>query len=290
MAEPADPWAKWVLDLWSAADAQQYKASIEAPNPIRERVLQNARIAEGDVALDVGAGAGLIGFNVARQVGERGRVLFGDVSQPLLDFCRSRAELFGVAERCRYLLAPAEHLPLSDCSVDVVTVRSVLIFIQNKPRALHEFHRVLRPGGRLSIFEPINRFTYPEPPGLLWGYDVKAVWDVAYKVLNLYAHLQPAASDPMLDFDERDLLRMAEQAGFPNLHLELQISIAPKPKLTWDVFMHFAGNPKIPSLDDAMRQVLTPDETERLAAHLRPLVEAGEGVQRSAVAYLWGTR
>jgi arsenite methyltransferase len=239
-----DPWAKWVLDQWFGSDPERYKAVIEGPNPVRERVLQNARINEGDVVLDIGAGAGLIAFNAAKQVGEHGRV----------------------------------------------TVRSVLIYIADKQKAFDEFHRVLKPGGRLSIFEPINRFGYPEPPGQFGGCNVSPVWDVAQKVRALYERLQPAESDPMMNFDERDLLRQAEQACFPDIHLELQVSVVPPPQLTWDTFLHFAGNPKIPSFEEAMRQVLTPGETERLVAHLRPLVEAGKGVQRSAVTYLRATK
>jgi SAM-dependent methyltransferase len=192
--------------------------------------------------------------------------------------------------RCQYLLAPAEDLSvLANGSVDVVTVRSVLIYIADKQRAFNEFYRVLKPGGRLSIFEPINRFGQPEPPGWLWGYDVSPVWDIAQKVRAVYERLQPA-SDPMLDFDERDLLRQAERAGFPDVHLELQVSVAPPPAHRWDSLLHFAGNPKIPSLEEAMRQVLTPGETEQFMAYLRPKVEAGQGVQRSALAYLWAMK
>jgi SAM-dependent methyltransferase len=39
-----------------------------------------------------------------------------------------------------------------------VTTRSVLIYVQHKDAAFREFHRVLRPGGRVSIFEPINNY------------------------------------------------------------------------------------------------------------------------------------
>ena len=51
-----------------------------------------------------------------------------------------------------------------------------------------------------------------------------------------------------------------------------------------------AGNPNIPTLEEAMDQALTPDEAKRLAAHLRPLVEQGRGTWRMAHAYLWATK
>lgn len=54
--------------------------------------------------------------------------------------------------------SPATALEVDDGSVDVVAIRSVLIYVEDKRRAFHELHRVLRRGGRLSLFEPINRF------------------------------------------------------------------------------------------------------------------------------------
>ncbi|WP_348240817.1 methyltransferase domain-containing protein, partial [Salmonella enterica] len=46
---------------------------------------------------------------------------------------------------------------IADSSVDVVTTRSVLIYVDDKAAAFAAFHRVLKPGGRVSLFEPINR-------------------------------------------------------------------------------------------------------------------------------------
>jgi ubiquinone/menaquinone biosynthesis C-methylase UbiE len=45
---------------------------------------------------------------------------------------------------------------IADRSVDVITTRSVLIYVKDKAAALREFYRVLRSGGRISLFEPIN--------------------------------------------------------------------------------------------------------------------------------------
>src|SRR5205814_7935403 len=101
--------------------------------------------------------------------------------------------------------------------------------------------------------------------------------------------IQPE-SDPMLDFDERDLIALAEDAGFFPIDLELLAEVRPPEPARWEVFAHTSGNPKIPTWAEAMEQVLTPEERERVVAHLRPLVEEGRGVRRIAHAYLRATK
>jgi hypothetical protein len=54
----------------------------------------------------------------------------------------------------------------------------------------------------------------------------------------------------------------------------------------WDVFRNFAPNPLAPTLQEAMDARLAPEEQERFVAHLRPLVERGEGSYRMASAYV----
>jgi len=124
---------------------------------VRDKVLDRAALKQGERLLDVGAGEGWIGFGAfGRGAGE---VVFSDISTDVLDACREAAEELGVADRCEYVDAAADDLSaLEDASVDVVTTRSVLIYVAEKQQALREFFRVLRPGGRVSLFEPINRF------------------------------------------------------------------------------------------------------------------------------------
>jgi hypothetical protein len=112
------------------------------------------------------------------------------------------------------------------------------------------------------------------------------------KLTALYLRIQPLDSDPMGDFDERDLVAQAEKAGFSEIHLELQIEVKPPLAVNtdWSAFVNTAWNPKIPTLAEAMQEAFTTAETERFTAHLRPLVEAGQGVHRGAVAYLWATK
>ena len=291
MAENAqDRWANWVLRRSPSKDFEHSSRS-EFLQSLRDRVLDGAAIEAGDVLLDVGAGDGLISFGALERTGDRGRVIFSDISQDLLDHCRLLAEKSGVADQCRFVRAPADDLSaLADASVDVVTVRSVLIYVEDKRRSFEEFYRVLKPGGRLSTFEPINRFAHPEPPNRFLGYDVAPVEDLARKLRAVYERIQPPG-DPMLNFDERDLFALAESAGFEEVRLDYRAEIysgnfSGAEALTWEKFVRSAGNPKIPTLGEAMQEAFTPKEAERFTAHLRPLVESAHRKGREASAYL----
>ncbi len=283
-----DPWARWLLHDRHGGDTERLRTTLAGLTPIRDRVLANAAVAEGDVVLDVGTGTGLIAFAALELVGQTGRVIFLDASQALLDHCRTLAGELGVLDRCDFVRASADDLsPIGDASVDVVTTRSVVMYQPAKERAFRALHRVLRPGGRASLYERINRFGFPEPPHRFWGYDVTPVHDLVQRVRVL---VEPSDLDVLLDFDERDLLAWAEHAGFAELHLELHATVTPHGRGDWDALLHGAQPPPGTSLSEAIERALAPDEAARFAAHLRPLVEAGQGTRRWAAAYLWARK
>jgi hypothetical protein len=68
------------------------------------------------------------------------------------------------------------------------------------------------------------------------------------------------------------------------------VVVEPLEPTSWERYANTPGNPKIPSLAEAMDQVPSAEERERLTVHLRPLVERGEGVGRWAKAYLRATK
>lgn len=282
-----DKWSEWLLRKRFGGDAQAAEEQMRMLHRVRDLVLDNAELHAGHTALDVGAGDGLIAFGALDRVGESGRVIFADISQPLLDHARALAEEMGVAERCSFLNASADALTgISDESVDLVTTRSVLIYVKDKRAAFREFHRVLRPGGRLSIWEPINRFTATYEPGQFWGADIEGIEDLAQRLGDFYRKLQPMDTDPMGDFDERDLLRHCEGAGFHYVRVDLSVYAAPIKPAQWDRIINVPGNPNIPSFAEAMQQIFSEDERRRYAEALRPRIEAGSRVQRLAVAHL----
>ena len=257
---------------------------LEKLTGVRDKILDRAGVAAGERLLDVGCGEGLIGFGALDR--GAGHVVFSDISDDLLDFCRETADALGFSDRCGFVKASADDLAgISDASVDVVSTRSVLIYVRGKERAFAEFFRVLVPGGRVSLFEPINSFGMHERRQGFWGYPGNGVADLAERVEQVFGEIQPE-TDPMLDFDERDLVRWAEDAGFFPIELDYQAEIRAHDPKPWEAFLHSSGNPKIPTLAQAMDEALTPQERERLSDHVRPLVESGRGVWRMGHAYL----
>ncbi len=316
-----DCWARWLLERRHGGDVTWREGMLQAMAQWRDRVLDNAGVRPGDTVLDVGCGDGLIAFGALDRVGPTGRVIFSDVSQELLDHCAELARAMGRDGQCEFVRAAADDLaPVADASVDVVTTRSVLIYVELKQVAFQEFYRVLRPGGRISIFEPINRFAYPEPPSRFMGYDVTPVQDLAAKVLAAYARCEQTTMQSMIDFDERDLLRFAERAGFPEVQMDAHFQVIsypralpPLPELlgtapdtrreaareagrvarrgaSWEAFLRSSPNPLASTLEEAMAAALSPDEAERFTAHLRPLFETNQTEERMEYVYLWAVK
>jgi ubiquinone/menaquinone biosynthesis C-methylase UbiE len=288
----SDQWSRWIIDTRFSGDAEAAKAGMRSLYSVRDKVLDQAQLHDGATLLDVGTGDGLIAFGALDRVGTSGRVILSDISQPLLEHCQALAKQLGVHDRCTFVRASADDLaPIADGSVDVVTTRSVLIYVADKARALHEFYRVLKLGGRISLFEPINRITTTQPETRFgWqGYDVTPVLHLARRIRE-FNQRRAASQTSMTDFDERDLLVFCEAAGFAEIHLELHVDIQPPEPQKWETMVHSPPNPLALSLAEVMAQVFSPDEAAQFEAHLRPLVERGQGRHVSARAYIWATK
>jgi arsenite methyltransferase len=258
-----DVWATWLLtrrDGDSATIRARHASSVAA---FRDGVLDRADLRADDVLLDVGCGTGLIGFGALDRLGPHGRVIFSDISADLLDECRRTA---AHDERCGFVQAAADDLAaVPDASVDVVTTRSVLIYCARKRAAFAEFHRVLRPGGRLSIFEPINRFPMLHRPGDLFGLGRTPVDDLLAKVARQFG-----GQATLVDFDERDLLAWAAEAGFEAVELDYraQLDVPAEPLADWRSVKGTAPNPLAPTYGEAIEAALTPGERERLESYM----------------------
>lgn len=122
-------------------------------------------IAAGERVLDVGCGSGAVTREIARRVGCRGFAVGVDPSPALLAVARELAEEAGLDDRIEFCEGDALRLPFPDWSFDVVVCVTVLSHVPRGEAAVPELVRVLRPGGRLGVFDldtDMTAFTHPD--------------------------------------------------------------------------------------------------------------------------------
>ena len=104
----------------------------------------------GDSVLELAAGVGDTGFDVAELIGDGGRLISSDFSPAMLDAARRRGSERGV-DNTEYRIIDAQRIALEDDSVDGIICRFAYMLIADPADALVEARRVLRPGGRLVL-------------------------------------------------------------------------------------------------------------------------------------------
>lgn len=108
------------------------------------------RLKPGEQVLDLGCGAGTDSLIAAQMVGSEGSVAGIDMTAEMLEKARAAAVELG-AENVEFVEGEVERLPFADMSFDVVISNGVIDLVPDKDAVFSEFHRVLRPGGRIQI-------------------------------------------------------------------------------------------------------------------------------------------
>ena len=118
-------------------------------------------LSTGERVVDVGSGGGIDTLVAARMVGPEGQVVGVDMTPEMLHRARAAATEAG-ADNVEFHEAFMEALPIPDDWADVVISNGVLNLTPDKPKALGEMFRVLRPGGRLQIGDILVEKPVPE--------------------------------------------------------------------------------------------------------------------------------
>jgi ubiquinone/menaquinone biosynthesis C-methylase UbiE len=123
-------------------------------------VLDRVGIRPGERVLELGPGPGAFSVDAARRAGPRGRLTVVDIQPAMIARVEKRLSDAGITN-ADTRVADAYKLPLEDTGVDRAFLVTVLGEIPDPRRALAELHRVLRPGGILSITEEFSDPDYP---------------------------------------------------------------------------------------------------------------------------------
>ncbi len=254
-----DQWAEWLVRTrYAGWSDEEVAEALQELGEWRDRVLDGAKIEHGEAVADVGAGTGLLTLGAVERVGPDGDVIAIDVSVDALDQLRANT----AAPNISYLVGQAEVLPLRDGSIDAVLTRSVLIYVDDKAEAAREFERVLRPGGRVSLFEPINSRNLR-----LWqAVDLSPLGELGVRLKEWTEASYANSADSMLNFDETDLGRFFAGAGFADVAVALAAS---EQEVTGDRFLNQVGAPGRPTVLQRWTDDFAAEEVDQLAEFVR---------------------
>src|SRR5947207_1021926 len=137
-----------------------------------ERLARLASFAPGTPVLDVGGGLGGPARTLAVQFGCRVTVI--DLTESYVRAAEMLTERLGLADRVTHQVGNALELPFEDGSFDAVWTQNSGMNIADKERLYAGFHRVLRPGGRLAIQEPMAGPVQPVIFPVMWARDASS--------------------------------------------------------------------------------------------------------------------
>lgn len=108
-------------------------------------------IQPGDQVLDIGCGIGVQAKEMAKRVGENGKVTGTDLSAAMIEIASSSFASSGLP--LEFKVADALHQPFADETFQRIRTERVLMYIKDTAAAFTEFKRLLKPNGKLVVFD-----------------------------------------------------------------------------------------------------------------------------------------
>jgi 27-O-demethylrifamycin SV methyltransferase len=139
---------------------------IELSQRLTRKVADSLRLREGERVLDVGCGLGASAIQLAIEYGAQVTGVNANTRQ--LAEANARARAAGLAGQVTFRSGDCSSLDFPDGSFDAVVAMDSLVHVSNLGHTLAGLHRVLRPGGRLSLTEPTRASQFAAGLGAKW--------------------------------------------------------------------------------------------------------------------------
>lgn len=189
--------------------------SYGAPEVVNQRrvTLEALSVESGQQVLDVGCGSGFLTYELAKLVGDKGKVTAIDKSDAMIE---------ATLERCAGMdqvsaqTADIGALPFGDEQFDAVTCTQVLLYVEDVTKAITELVRVTRAGGRVAILETdwrgaIMHSNHPEISDAIFS-----AWDQSVPSPNLPRRLSRLMHDTGLEVTHSEAIPLLNTEFDPN--------------------------------------------------------------------------
>jgi SAM-dependent methyltransferase len=173
-------------------------------------LLARLGIADGESLLEIGCGTGALTLPLAAAVGERGRVVAVDISEPMLGVARQRVGERGL-HNVTLLLGDAQVFEFERAAFDLATSRMGVMFFADPTAAFRNICGALKPGGRLvfACWAPLAENRH-------WLIS----YDIALRHLGPPAPPSAHAPGPLAFGDPDYIRRVLSAAGFAEITVE----------------------------------------------------------------------
>lgn len=197
--------------------------------PAARELISTAGVRPGDKVIDIACGTGVVAREAARLTGSASDVTGTDVNDDMIQVAEqlaAEADLDGIV----WLRCDAAEIPVTDGEFDVALCQQGLQFMPDKPAAMSEMARVLKPGGRLALSVWKSRSAlgaaFNSVLDRQFGKGTTAPWDLIYSL------------------GDRDRLHeLAEGAGLHDVHVTFDVKFVRDPDPRAFVATALSGSP-----------------------------------------------
>jgi SAM-dependent methyltransferase len=177
---------------------------------VNDLLLARSEVAAGESVLEIGCGTGAATVPFAQAVGEHGRVVGVDISEPMLAGARKRIAESGLGN-VSLIEADAQFHPFEPDRFDLITSRFGVMFFADPVAAFRNVLPAARPGGRLcfACWAPLEENKHWLIP-----------YEVALRRLGPPAPSDPRAPGPLALSDPGYVRSILETAGFAEVAID----------------------------------------------------------------------